>query len=192
MSECGVIFHRRKSYSAWENARKPLIPNTPMFRIRVSTLQDSALCAMNVEKHSDTNLHLLFTKESTLVKGFMHVVSVANLLGKPQSSVNTKEFILGQGSTNAANVANCLTKNLSSFILGEVAQENCDLCYECVQFFSCRSIFIWQQTVNTGERRYECTQCGSPLDEKFTSYTGMFTLEKKASWMQWMWEIFYQ
>lgn len=72
----------------------------------MSTLEDSVLCAVNVGKHSDTNPHLLFTRESTLEKSFMCVVNVENPLGEAQPSVNIKEFILGQGSTSAANVGN--------------------------------------------------------------------------------------
>ena len=63
------------------------------------------------------------TRESTLEKDFMCVVNVGNRSGEPQSSVCIKEFILGQGSTSAANVRISLAKTLSSFIPGEVTVE---------------------------------------------------------------------
>ena len=44
----------------------------------------------------------------------------ANLLEEVQPSFNIKKFILGQGSTSAANVGISLAKTSSSFIPGEV------------------------------------------------------------------------
>lgn len=99
-----------------------------MWRTRISTLEDSVLCAMNVGKHSNTNPHLLLTREPTPVTSFMCVVNVENPLGKAQLSVNIEEFILGQGSTSVVNVENALTKNLSSFILGEVTLVKIVMC----------------------------------------------------------------
>lgn len=72
----------------------------------MSTLEDLALCAVNVGKHLGTNPHLLCTRESTLEKGFTCVVNVENPLDKTQASVNIEVFILGQCSIIAANVGN--------------------------------------------------------------------------------------
>lgn len=73
-----------------------------LFKTRMFTLKDSILCAMNV----GTDRHLFCTRESTLEEFFMYLVNGENPLGEAQPSVNTKEFILGQGSTSAANVGN--------------------------------------------------------------------------------------
>ncbi|KAI4535065.1 hypothetical protein MG293_015925 [Ovis ammon polii] len=62
-------------------------------------------------------------RKPTLVTGFMSVVTVGNLSEEAQPSFNIEEFILGQGSTSAANVGNPLAKNLSSFILRGVTLE---------------------------------------------------------------------
>lgn len=63
-----------------------------------------------------------------MVIGFMCVVTVENPLGEAQPLVNIEEFILGQGSTNAANVGNPLAKNLSSFILREITLKKIVTC----------------------------------------------------------------
>ena len=102
----GQLHKAGKAVTPGENARKPSAPNTHLFRTMVSTVEDSVLCAVNVGKHSSTNPHLFCTRESTLEKSFMYVVNVENLLGKAQPSINIEEFILGQGSTSAANVGN--------------------------------------------------------------------------------------
>lgn len=53
----------------------------------------------------------------------MGMVKVASLSARFQCSVGITKFFLGQSSTSAASVGNSLTKNLSSFISGEVTLE---------------------------------------------------------------------
>lgn len=135
----------------------------------MSTLKDSVLCAMNVGKHSSTNIHLWITRESTLVKGFMHMASMTNLLGKPQPSINIEEFILGQGSTSATNVANSLTKNMYLFIPGEVTLEKIVTCAVNV----CNLLAIDPSLFDNGQFTLEkgvmsALNVGNPLDENFT------------------------
>lgn len=72
----------------------------------MSILADSVLCAVNVGKHSSTNLHLLLTAESTLEKFFVCVVKVENHLVETQPLFSIEKFIQEQSSTSAANVEN--------------------------------------------------------------------------------------
>lgn len=73
--------------------------------------------------------------ECILEKGFMCVVNVENLSGKPQPSICIEEFVLWQGSTSAANVGNPLTKTLSLFIPGGDTLEEIVTCAVNVRSF---------------------------------------------------------
>jgi len=95
----GQLYKAEKVITPGENARKPLVPNTRLFRTTV-------LCAMNVGKHSGTNLHLLYTRDSILEKDIMSLVNAENPLGRAQPSVNMERLTLGPGNTSAANVGN--------------------------------------------------------------------------------------
>lgn len=72
----------------------------------MSTPLDSVSCALNVGKRFGTNPHLSFTRDSTLEKVFLWLAIMENPLGAAQRSVNTKDFLLEQGSTSVANVGN--------------------------------------------------------------------------------------
>ena len=80
----GQLYKAEKVIILGENARTPLVPNIPMFRTRVSTLEDSALCVMNVGKHSGTNHYLLYTRDLILEKDIMSLANMENTLGKDQ------------------------------------------------------------------------------------------------------------
>eukprot|EP00069_Balaena_mysticetus_P021349 bmy_13330T0 len=47
------LYKAEKVITAGENARKPSAGNMQLFRTRVSTLEDTVLCAVNVGKHSE-------------------------------------------------------------------------------------------------------------------------------------------
>ena len=77
----------------------------------------------NVENLLVKDPTLFNIRKVTVENGFISVVNVENHSGDPQPSICIKEFILGQGSTSAANVEISLAKTLSSFIPGEVILE---------------------------------------------------------------------
>jgi len=64
----GQLYKAEKVMTPGENARTPLVPNTHIFRTRVSTLEDSPLCAVNAGKHSGTNPYLPYTRDTILEK----------------------------------------------------------------------------------------------------------------------------
>ena len=128
-------------------------------------LKDSVLCAVNVGKSSSINPHLLCTRKPTLVTGFMSVVTVENLSEEAQPSFNIEEFILGQGSTSAANVGNPLAKNLSSFILREVTLEKIAMCAIIVHSLLARAPSLFNNGQFTLEKSViNALSAGSPLN----------------------------
>ena len=80
----GQLYKAEKVIILGENARTPLVPNIPMFRTRVSTLEDSALCVVNVGKRSGINRYLLYIRGSILKKDTMSLANMENTLGKDQ------------------------------------------------------------------------------------------------------------
>ena len=128
-------------------------------------LKDSVLCAVNVGKSSSINPHLLCTRKPTLVTGFMSVVTVGNLSEEAQPSFNIEEFILGQGSTSAANVGNPLAKNLSSFILRGVTLEKIAMYAIIVHSLLARAPSLFNNGQFTLEKSViNALSAGSPLN----------------------------
>ena len=99
-------YKMEKVITPQRKARNPLTLNTYLFRTRLSTLEDSVLCAVNVEKHSGTNPHLSRTAEATLEKASVCVVKVGKPLVKSQPFISIKKFIQEQSRTGAASVEN--------------------------------------------------------------------------------------
>lgn len=93
----GQHYKAEKVITPGENARMPSVPNTRLFRTTV-------LCAVNVGKHSGTNLHLSYTRDTILEKDIMSFVNAENPLGRALPSVNMERLTLGPGNTSAANV----------------------------------------------------------------------------------------
>ena len=129
-------------------------------------LKDNVLCAVNVGKNSSINPHLLCTRKPTLVIGFMSVVTVENLSEEAQPSFNIEEFILGQGSTSAANVGNPLAKNSSSFILRGVTLEKIAMCAIIVHSLLAIAPSLFKNGQFTLEKSVmNALSVGSPLNE---------------------------
>ena len=102
----GQLCRAAKVITLGENARKLLVPNIHMFRIRVSNLEVHVLCAVNVGKHSGKNLYTLSTRHSILHKDIMSLAKVKNPLDEGQLTVCTERLTLGLGNTHATNVGN--------------------------------------------------------------------------------------
>lgn len=79
------------------------------------TLDKSVLRAVYVGKHSDTNPHLLYTRDCIMERSFI-LVNVVNLLSEVQPLLDINSFMLGKGHTSVANVGSLYAKNLHLFI----------------------------------------------------------------------------
>ena len=86
------------------------------------TLKDSFVCSKCGRKFKYRSSFVVHQKVHTGDRRY-ECGDCANLLEEVQSSFHIKKFILGQGSTSAANVGNPLAKNLSSFVLRGVTLE---------------------------------------------------------------------